>query len=99
MAWSGTLVAAGQATGIVVETGTRTQIGRISTLLDNIDTLTTPLLRSINRFGRQFTLLAMVAAVLLLLFAVYARSYDWADGFMVVVALAVGVVPAVPLAA
>ena len=93
MAWSGTLVAAGQATGIVVETGTRTQIGRISTLLDNIDTLTTPLLRSINRFGRQFTLLAMVAAVLLLLFAVYARSYDWADGFMVVVALAVGAVP------
>ncbi len=93
MAWSGTLVAAGQATGIVVETGARTQIGRISTLLGGIQTLTTPLLRKINRFGRQFTFLAIAAAALLLLFAVFARGYGWIDGFMVVVALAVGVVP------
>ena len=93
MAWSGTLVAAGQASGIVVETGARTQIGRISTLLGGIETLTTPLLRKINRFGRQFTFIAIGAALLLLLFAVFTRGYDWVDAFMVVVALAVGAVP------
>ncbi|MCX7562112.1 HAD-IC family P-type ATPase [Xanthomonadaceae bacterium XH05] len=93
MAWSGTLVAAGQATGIVVETGARTQIGRISVLLGEIETLTTPLLRKINRFGRQFTFVSIAVAALLLVFAVFARDYGWLDGFMVVVALAVGVVP------
>lgn len=36
MAFSGTLVAAGQATAMVVETGTGTQIGRIATLLQSV---------------------------------------------------------------
>ena len=36
MAFSGTLVAAGQANGIVVATGTHTQIGRISSLIQSV---------------------------------------------------------------
>ena len=93
MAWSGTLVAAGRATGIVVETGSRTQIGHISTLLGEVEALATPLLVKIGRFGRQFTAVAILVSALLLLFAVLARGYDWIDAFMLVVALAVGVVP------
>ena len=55
MAYSGTLVAAGQATGLVVATGTQTEIGRISRLLQDVETLTTPLLRQIGEFARRFT--------------------------------------------
>lgn len=93
MAYSGTLVAAGQASGLVVGTGQNTEIGRISTLLRQVDSISTPLLRKINRFGRQFTFFAIAAAAVLLLFAVSLRGYGWIEGFMVVVALAVGVVP------
>lgn len=93
MAWSGTLVAAGQGIGVVVATGARTEIGRISSLLGSVETLVTPLLRQINAFGRRFTAFALSAAAALLVFAILIRDYAWLDALMVVVALAVGVVP------
>jgi magnesium-transporting ATPase (P-type) len=93
MAFSGTLVAAGQARGVVVATGLRTEIGRISALLQGVEQLTTPLLRQINRFSRQFTWTAFGGAVLLFTFAVLVREFAWADALIAVVALAVGVVP------
>ncbi len=93
MAYSGTLVAAGQGAGVVVATGMATEIGHISRLIGEVETLTTPLLRQINDFGRRFTLVAIIAAALLFAFSVVVRAYAWDDALLVVVALAVGVVP------
>jgi magnesium-transporting ATPase (P-type) len=93
MAYSGTLVAAGLGAGVVVATGAATEIGRISTLLGDVRPMTTPLLRQINRFGRQITWIAIAAAAALFIFAVTLRGYDPTDALIVVVALAVGVVP------
>ncbi len=90
---SGTLVTTGQGHGVVVATGSRTEIGRISNLIGDVQTLTTPLLRQINAFGRLFTWFAIGTAALVFAFAVLVRQYDWVDALMVVVALAVGVVP------
>lgn len=93
MAYSGTLVAAGQGSGIVVATGAATEIGTISRLIGEVEALSTPLLRQINEFGRRFTLLAIASAALLFIFAMLVRAYAWEDALLVVVALAVGVVP------
>jgi magnesium-transporting ATPase (P-type) len=93
MAFSGTLVASGQASGVVAATGTQTQIGRISGLLQAVETVTTPLLRQINRFARRFTWLVMAGSVLLFAFAVVAREFHWIDALIAVVALAVGIIP------
>ncbi|MBN8911666.1 MAG: cation-transporting P-type ATPase [Rhizobiales bacterium] len=93
MAYSGTMVAAGQGTGVVVATGLDTEIGHISTLLSGVEQITTPLLRQINSFGRRFTWVAIGAAGLLFAFAVLARGFAWPDALIAVVALAVGVVP------
>ena len=93
MLYSGTLVSAGQATALVVATGPATEIGRIGTLLGQVETLTTPLLQQIGRFGRRFTAFAIVAALVVFVFAIALRGYGWLDALMVVVALAVGVVP------
>ena len=93
MAFSGTLVVAGQGTGIVVATGTHTEIGRISRLIESVDLLGTPLLRQINSFGQRFTWIAIGGAVLLYLFATLLRGYDWVEALIAVVAMAVGVVP------
>lgn len=93
MAYSGTLAAAGQGIGVVVATGASTEIGRISTLLGDVQPMTTPLLRQINHFGRRITWLAIAAAAALFVFAVALRGYDPTDALIVVVALAVGVVP------
>ncbi len=93
MAFSGTMVAAGQGTGIAVATGSATEIGHISALLASVEPMSTPLLRQIDTFARRFTLWALVFAVALFVFAVFARDYGWADALIAVVALAVGVVP------
>ena len=93
MAFSGTMVAAGQGSGVVVATGTGTEIGRISTLLGEVETLSTPLLRQIDAFARRFTLFAFVGGALVFAFAVTLRGFGWEEALMAVVALAVGLVP------
>jgi magnesium-transporting ATPase (P-type) len=93
MAFSGTLVASGQASGVVAATGIKTQIGRISSLLQAVETVTTPLLRQINGFARRFTWMVMAGSVILFAFAVLAREFHWVDALIAVVALAVGIIP------
>lgn len=93
MAFSGTLVTTGQATGLVVATGLATQIGRISRLMSQTDRMTTPLLEQINGFARKFTVLVMVGSLLLLLFAVHVRGFAWTEALIAVVAVAVGIIP------
>ncbi|WP_315986541.1 HAD-IC family P-type ATPase [Microvirga sp. Mcv34] len=93
MAFSGTLVAAGQATGVVVETGMGTQIGHISRLLQAVEPLSTPLLRQIDQFARRFTWVVLIGGALLFAFAVLVRGFDWVEALIAVVALAVGIVP------
>src|SRR3546814_5960451 len=93
MAFSGTLVAAGQANGIVVATGVHTQIGRISTLIQSVEVMATPLLTQIDQFARRFTWFVLAGGLALFVFAVVVRSYDWIDALIAIVALAVGIVP------
>ena len=93
MLHSGTLVAAGQGSGVAVATGADSQIGQISTLIGSVESLQTPLLWQINRFARQITVFALAVSALLFAFAVLGRDYAWIDAFMLVVALAVSIVP------
>src|SRR5208282_5332988 len=55
MAFSGTMVVSGRATGLVVATGSETELGRINQLLANVSPLETPLLRQIKKFGYAIT--------------------------------------------
>ena len=93
MAYSGTLVVAGQGSGIVVASGSASEIGRISAMLQGVEPLTTPLLRDINRFGRQFTWVVFAGSVLLFAYAILVQRYDWVHALIAVVALAVAAIP------
>ncbi|TDR93638.1 HAD-IC family P-type ATPase [Enterovirga rhinocerotis] len=93
MAFSGSLVAAGQGAGLVVATGQDSELGRISRLIETAQVLETPLLRQVDEFGRRFTWVAVLGAVVVFALATLLRSYPWDEALIVVVALAVGVVP------
>ena len=93
MAFSGTLVATGHAIGVAVATGLRTQIGRISTMLQAVDKVSTPLLQQINSFSRRITLFIGCAAALLFAFAVFVQGFEWTEALIAVVALAVSFTP------
>ncbi len=93
MAFSGTLVTAGQGTGIVVATGAATEIGRISGLLAQVDTLSTPLIQKMDSFARWLTLLILLVASLLLIFGYFVGHYEFSELFMAVVGLSVSAIP------
>lgn len=93
MAYSGTVVAAGHGRGVVVATGAATELGRISALLAGVETMETPLLRAMARFGRLLT--AVILALAALTFAVGTGVHGWPAGetFMAAVGLAVAAIP------
>ncbi|MFP5505940.1 MAG: cation-transporting P-type ATPase [Gammaproteobacteria bacterium] len=93
MAYSGTLVTAGQGVGVVVATGAATEIGRISALLAQVETLTTPLLRQIARFGQALTVIILLLSGLTFAWGVWLQGQALADMFLAAVALAVAAIP------
>ncbi len=93
MAFSGTLTTYGQASGIVVATGSKTEIGRISSLLEQVEVLDTPLTRQISRFGQWLTAAIALIAAMTFGFGVLFRDYTSTDMFMAAVGLAVAAIP------
>ena len=93
MAYSGTLVTTGQAIGVAVATGSRSELGRISALLGRVEQLETPLIRQMNVFARQLTVAILGLSAMTFAFAVLARGYAYADAFMAVVGMAVAAIP------
>jgi calcium-translocating P-type ATPase len=93
MAFSGTLVVSGRATGVVVGTGSETELGRINQMLQGVSALETPLLRQIKKFG--FTITAVTLAISALVFAHghWVRDMPFVEIFQAVVAIAVSVIP------
>jgi magnesium-transporting ATPase (P-type) len=93
MAFSGTIVAVGNATGIAVGTGANSELGRISTLVGTVKTLTTPLLRQMALLAQRLTFLILAMSAAVFVFAVYVRGYPWPEAFMVMIGLAVAAIP------
>ncbi len=93
MAYSGTLVTYGRGTGVIVETGESTEIGRIGRLLAEVETLTTPLLRQMAVFARWLTVAIIALAAFTMGFGVLFRSYSATEMFLAAVGLAVAAIP------
>ena len=93
MAYSSTLVVYGQGTGVVVATADDTEIGRISAMLEEVQTLTTPLLRQMEIFGRWLTVAIMALAALTFLFGWLVHHFDLGDMFLAAVSMAVAAIP------
>jgi potassium/sodium efflux P-type ATPase len=93
MAYSGTLVVYGQGTGVVVATAGKTEIGRISAMLDEVQSMTTPLLRQMDIFGRWLTIAIMALTVVAFLVGWLVHQFDLGDMFIAAVSIAVAAIP------
>jgi Ca2+-transporting ATPase len=92
MAYSASLVTYGQATGVVVATGLKTEVGRITEMVSMAEELATPLTRQITRFSHLLLYVIMGLAAFTLAVGVW-RGDPWIDTFMAAVALAVAAIP------
>jgi magnesium-transporting ATPase (P-type) len=93
MAYSGTLVSAGNGCGVVVATAGRTELGKISHMLGAVIRLQTPLLADMARFARHLTVLILLLALVTFAFGVQLHGYSPRDMLMAAVGLAVAAIP------
>jgi magnesium-transporting ATPase (P-type) len=93
MAFSGTLVSSGRGTGVVVATGSETELGRINQLMTGVNPLDTPLLRQIKKLGYAITTVIAVVSVIVFAYGRWVRGMDFVAIFQAVVSIAVSVIP------
>jgi magnesium-transporting ATPase (P-type) len=93
MAFSGTLVVSGRATGVVVGTGSDTELGRINQMLAAVSPLETPLLRQIKQFGTAITVVILVVSVVMFAFGKWVRGVPFIELFQAVTGIAVSAIP------
>jgi len=92
MLYMGTSVTYGRGEAVVVETGMKTQLGRIAELIQSVEGETTPLQRRINELGKALLILALV--VMGIAFVIGLTTGDPLDLVLLnAVAIAVAVVP------
>ena len=92
MAYAGSLVTSGLGLGLVVATGAATEVGQISSSLQQQVSLSTPLTRKFRRFSHTLLQLVLVLAGLTFLVGLL-RGRDGIEMFDGAVALAVGAIP------
>src|SRR5262245_35005231 len=93
MAFSGTMVVSGRATGVVVATGSETELGRINQMLAAVSALETPLLRQIKKFGYAVTAAVGIVGVLVFAYGKWVTGIPFVELFQAVTGIAVSVIP------
>ncbi len=93
MAYLGTLVTAGYAQGVVVATGSRTELGAIGDLVRQAKPPQTPLTVQLDRFGRGLAVVIVIVALLAMAWGVWVTGMPLGDMFLAAVGISVAAIP------
>ncbi len=93
MAFSGTIVSAGQGQGVVTATGVATEIGRIQALSDDAGSLATPLTRQLDSFGRVLTVVILGMAAVMLMIGRFLHGMPFDELISAAIGFAVAAIP------
>lgn len=93
LGFSGTNVSAGNARGVVIETGAATELGRINRMISNVDESQTPLLRQIGELGKRIFQLIIGMMLVLFIIGFFWHDYPFGELLLSLISLAVASVP------
>lgn len=93
MAYMGTLATNGSALGLVTHTATRTELGVINTLVQEVALESTPLQQQLARFARRLSVAIVAVALAVMCFGIFVRSYSFASMFQGAIGIAVAAIP------
>lgn len=93
MLFAGTTIASGSGTGIVVAIGSDTELGKISSSMEEVDQLQTPLLKQTAAFGKIISLIIVVSAIVMFGIGYVFHDYETADLLLAIIGLTVAAIP------
>jgi len=91
-AFMSTLVTYGRGTGVTVETGMKTEVGKIADIIDSVEEEPTPLQVRLDELGKTLGKLAIVICIIIFIIALI-QGRDLAEMFLTAVSLAVASIP------
>ncbi len=92
LAYSGTVATYGRGLAVVIATGMNTEFGKITGMLQSVETGKTPLQENLDRMGKSLAKAALVIVALIVV-AGLLRGQSFIEMFIFGIALAVAVVP------
>ena len=92
MAFAGTAVTYGRGRALIVATGMATEFGKIARMLEEVDTVKTPLQKNLDRIGKSLARAAFAVVFVIVALGLF-RGQPFVEMLIFGVALAVAVVP------
>lgn len=92
MAYKGTAVTRGSGSGVVVATGMKTELGKISSLVEEAEAEETPLEERLDRLGRMLIIVTLIIAALVAVAGIL-QGRDTLQMIETAIALAVAAIP------
>lgn len=93
MAYRGTSISSGRGLGVVVATGSDTEIGKIAKAIKEVGKESTPLQKNIKEVGKLLTILVLAMATITFILEVVARPGNILEAFLTAVAISVAAIP------
>ncbi|MGM0899299.1 MAG: cation-transporting P-type ATPase [Bacillota bacterium] len=93
MVFAGTSVASGSGMGIVVATGERTELGKISSAMESVEKLQTPLLKQTAQFGKLISVIIVLSAIGMFFIGYWFHDYETAELLLAIIGLTVAAIP------
>ncbi|MBD3190401.1 MAG: HAD-IC family P-type ATPase [Candidatus Heimdallarchaeota archaeon] len=94
MLYNGTTTVNGSGMGIVVNTGSSTELGKIATSLQDIEREETPIQKKLDNLAKQLTLVIVILSVIIFLIGLFTIGLNmWTTLLIFAIGLAVAAVP------
>jgi Ca2+-transporting ATPase len=87
MAYSSSVVMRGNGDGVVVATGSHTQVGRIAKEIEQTPTEITPLKRKLNRLAKALSLVGGIVCIIIIGVGLMYSVNEWVETLYVATAL------------
>jgi P-type Ca2+ transporter type 2C len=92
MAYMGTMISYGRGQGVVTDTGMKTELGHIASMIQSVDQGQTPLQKRLDQLGKVLAVMALGIAGVIFLLGLW-RGEELKLMFMTAVSMAVAAVP------
>lgn len=93
MVFAGTSIASGSGIGIVTATGGSTELGKISSAMESVEKLQTPLLKQTAQFGKRISMIIVLCAIGMFFIGYSFHDYATAELLLAIIGLTVAAIP------